>query len=57
MVTLMNKLRQPLVLNVADGKSIHFLARETKEVSYEDFNSLEVKRHIELGNILVLKME
>lgn len=57
MITIMNKLRQPLIVNVSEGKSIHFLARETKEIEYDDFNSLEVKRHIELGNLLVLKME
>jgi hypothetical protein len=57
MILVKNKLRQPLVVNVEEGKAVHFLSKEQKEVSVEQFNSPEMKRHVDLENIVVLRME
>lgn len=58
MITIKNKLRQPLVINVAEEGAIHFLAKETKtNISEVQFNSPEMKNHIEKGNLIVLRME
>jgi hypothetical protein len=56
-VTLKNKLRQPLVVNVKEGDAIHFLSKEQKKVTEEQFNSPELKRHVEMENLVVLRME
>lgn len=62
MITVMNRLRQPLVFNVVtekegDPASIYFLAKETKEITTIQFNSPEIKSAINRGDILVLKMD
>ena len=56
MIEILNRLRQPLVLNLNDGTSKHILAREKSEITSEQFKSKEVKAHLEKGNIVVLKM-
>lgn len=56
MVEILNRLRQPLILNLNDGTSKHILAREKAEITSEQFKSKEVKAHLEKGNIVVLKM-
>ena len=56
MIEILNRLRQPLVLNLNDGTSIHLLAKDKVEITSEQFKSKEVKAHLEKGNIIVLKM-
>lgn len=56
MFIVKNKLRQPLVINVPNGESVHFLAKEQKEITEEQFASPELKRHVDLENIVVLRM-
>lgn len=56
MIEILNRLRQPLVLNLNDGTSKHILARGKAEITSEQFKSMEVKAHLEKGNIIVLKM-
>jgi hypothetical protein len=55
--TVKNKLRQPLVINVPNEDAVHFLAKEQKVLTDTQFNSPELKRHIDLENIVVLRME
>ncbi len=56
MVEILNRLRQPLVINLNDGTSVHMLSRGKAEISSEHFKSKEVKSHLDRGNIIVLKM-
>lgn len=56
MVEILNRLRQPLVLNLNDGTSAHLLAKGKAEITSEQFKSKEVKVHLDKGNIIVLKM-
>ena len=56
MVEILNRLRQPLVLNLNDGTSKHILAKGKVEITSEQFKSKEVKAHLDKGNIIVLKM-
>jgi hypothetical protein len=56
-VLVKNKLRQPLVINVPNEDAIHFLAKEQKELTDEQFSAPELKRHVDLENIVVLRME
>lgn len=57
MVIVKNKLRQPLVINLSTDESVHFLAKEEKELTDEQFNSPELKRHVDLENLVILRME
>jgi hypothetical protein len=60
MVTIQNKLRQPLVLNIEPKVSLHLMAKGGSEaradLTTEQFNSIEVKTHLAKGDIIVLKM-
>lgn len=56
MVEILNRLNQPLVLNLNDGTSKHLLAKGKEELTSEQFKSKEVKVHLDKGNIIVLKM-
>ncbi|MBO8161153.1 MAG: hypothetical protein H0Z24_05905 [Thermosipho sp. (in: Bacteria)] len=56
MIKVMNKLRQPLAITLDDGNSIIFLAREKKDLTTEQYNSTEVQKHINLGNLIVLEI-
>lgn len=56
MVTLMNKLRQPLTINLIDGNSIHLLPKGKAEITFEQFKSIEVKQYLDLGYIIILRM-
>ena len=55
MAKIKNKLRQPLVLN-AKEEAVHFLAKETKEVSDELLQEVEFKSHIDKGNLVVIQL-
>lgn len=57
MILVKNKLNQPLVVNVPNGEAVHFLAKEQKELTTEQFNSPELKRYIDLEYVIVLRME
>lgn len=56
MVSVKNKLNQPLVINIPDGDAIIFLAKETKDLDSEQFKAPEMKNHIDLGHIVVLRI-
>lgn len=56
MIEILNKLRQPLIINLNDGKSLHLLARDKAEITSEQFKSPEVKMNLANGNIVVLRM-
>lgn len=57
MITILNRLRQPLVLNVGENQSLHLLSRERVEVTNEQLNSSELKSAINRGDVIVLKIE
>ena len=56
MVTIKNKLNQPVVINIPGEESIIFLAKESKDLSNEQFNAPEMQSHVDKGNMIVLKM-
>lgn len=56
MVEILNKLRQPLVINLNDGTAIHLLAKEKAGITSEQFKSEEIKIHLAKENIIVLRM-
>lgn len=56
MAKVKNKLRQPLTVNLEKGKSIHFLAKEVKEIDDEQLTVGELKSHIEQGNLIVTRI-
>lgn len=57
MIEVMNKLRQPLVINLDDESSVHLLSRGKVELTPEQFKSKEVKMHLAKENLIVLKMD
>lgn len=56
MAKVKNKLRQPLTINLGKDESIHFLAKEVKDVSDEQLAVGELKSHIEKGNLIVIRI-
>lgn len=56
MAKIKNKLRQPLIVNIDDKTSVHFLSKEVKEVKDEVLNDGEFKNHIEQGNLVVIQL-
>lgn len=59
MITIVNKLKQPLPINLSKGKSLHLMgegAGRKAEITTEDFNCQELKNHLNKGNILIVKM-
>lgn len=56
MVTIKNKLNQPVVINIPGNESIIFLAKETKELTNDQFNAPEMQNHVDKGTMIVLKM-
>jgi hypothetical protein len=56
MIEILNKLRQPLIINLNDGTALHLLAREKAEITAEQFKSVEVKMYLTNGDIVVLRM-
>lgn len=57
MITVKNTLNQPLPVNITNEESIHFLAKEAKEVTEDQIKSPEFKNLIDKGALIVLKME
>lgn len=57
MVTVLNKLNQPVTVNITKNRSIHFLAKESKDITFEDFNVPEMKEKVEAKTLIVLKIE
>lgn len=55
-VSIKNKLNQPLVINVPNEDAMIFLAKEQKEVSNDQFKAPEMKNHVDLGNLVVLRI-
>lgn len=56
MVTLMNKLRQPLTINLLNGKSVHLSPKGKTEITFEEFKCIEVKQYLEKEYIIIIKM-
>ena len=56
MVEILNKLRQPLTINLSNGESLVLLAKEKVEITTELFKSEEIKLHLAKENIIVLRM-
>lgn len=56
MVEVMNKLSQPLIINLNDGTSLHMLAKAREEITSEQFQSEEVKAQIANKNLIVLRI-
>jgi hypothetical protein len=56
MIEILNKLGQPLSINLNDGSSIILLAKGKTELTSEQFKSKEVRMHLAQENILVLRM-
>lgn len=56
MVSIKNKLNQPVVINIPEGDSIIFLAKETKDLTNDQFNAPEMQNHVDKGNMIVLRM-
>lgn len=56
MVTIMNKLRQPLTINLLDGKSIHLSPKGKADITFDEFKCNEVKQYLEKEYIIILKM-
>ena len=57
MVIVLNKLRQPMTLNLQDGSSLHLMSKGTGELTVENFDSVEVKNSVNQGTLLVIKMD
>ena len=57
MVLVLNRLNQPLPVNLKNGKSLHFLAKESKSISFDDFQSTEIKEKVDKGMLVVLRMD
>lgn len=56
MAKLMNKLHQLLPIDLGNGKSIIFLAREKKEITLEDYNSVGIQEYIDKGQLILLEL-
>lgn len=56
MVEILNKLRQPLTINLSNGESLVLLSKEKVEIPTELFKSEEIKLHLAKENIIVLRM-
>lgn len=56
MAKVKNVLRQPLVVNVSEKESIHFLAKKSLEVNDEFLATAEFQNHINKGNLVVIRI-
>lgn len=56
MVTIMNKLRQPLTINLLNGESIHLSPKGRADITFEEFKCTEIKQYLEKEYIIILKM-
>lgn len=56
MVTIMNKLRQPLTINLLDGSSVHLSPKGKAEITFDQFKCTEVKQYLEKEYIIIIKM-
>ena len=56
MVKILNRLKQPLSVNISQGESTIFLSRETKELTIEQYNSEGIQNYIRKGILLVLEI-
>lgn len=57
MVTILNKLRQPLPVTISDTETMIFLSRERKDLTFEQYNSPKIKDYIEKGMLFVLEIK
>jgi len=56
MVEIMNRLSQPLIINLNDGTSKHLLAKAREEITLEQFKSEEIQAQIANKNLIVLRI-
>ncbi len=57
MVTILNKLNQPLVINLNSGRSLHLRPKKSCVITEGEFQSPEIKEKINYGYLVVLKMD
>lgn len=57
MATIMNKLYQPVSVNLSNGEAVHFLSRETKKLPLDVLQSVELQNHIKAKNFVILNMQ
>ena len=57
MVTILNKLNQPLVINLNSGRSLHLRPKKFCVITEGEFQSPEIKEKINYGYLVVLKMD
>jgi hypothetical protein len=57
MFVVRNRMKQPWTVNVEGQDAVYFLAKEQKTLTVEQFNAPAMKELIELGYIIVLRME
>lgn len=56
MITIKNRLNQPLVINVPQEPAIYLFDKEKKTITNDQYNAPEMQRYIELDYILVLSL-
>jgi hypothetical protein len=56
-ITVYNKLRQPLTVTLNAKDSIHFLAKESKELTQEQFDTDEVQKYAANGDLVTTKID
>lgn len=56
MAEILNKLYQPVTVNLSDGSSVIFLARETKNIPLSLLQSTELQNHIKKKHFMILKL-
>lgn len=57
MATILNKLRQPVTVNLSNGEPVYFLAGETKQIPLNLFNSLELQNLIRDKVLVVISLD
>lgn len=57
MASIMNKLYQPVSVNLSNGESVHFLSRETKDIPLDLLQSVELQNHIKAKHFVILSMQ
>lgn len=57
MATIINKLRQPVTVNLSDGTTMYFLAGETKKIALNLVNSVEIQNLIKNKSFVILSLD
>lgn len=57
MATILNKLRQPITINLSDGSPLYFLAGEAKKIPLKLLSSLELQNLIDKRILVVISLD